>query len=170
MRKFIRITALITVAAIAIYGIGRVTGPSFYTEIEIAAPAPAVWAVLADTNGHADWNPLIVSMEGEVKEGTQLRNILQLPGASPMEFTPRVLVATENVELRWLGDAGVPGIFDGEHYFLLEETGGGTTLFRHGENFTGFLSYPIFAFIGDDTKAGFEAMNAALKQQVEGSL
>lgn len=170
MRKFIRITALITVAAIAIYGIGRVTGPSVYTEIEIAAPAPAVWAVLADTEGHADWNPLIISMEGEVKEGAQLRNVLQLPGASPMEFTPRVLVATENVELRWLGDAGAPGIFDGEHYFLLEETGRGTTLFRHGENFTGFLSYPIFAFIGEDTKAGFEAMNAALKARVEGAL
>ncbi|MAN63568.1 MAG: polyketide cyclase [Parvibaculum sp.] len=170
MRKFIRITAFIIVAAIAIYGIGRVTGPSVYTEIEIAAPASAVWAVLADTEGHADWNPLIISMEGEVKEGAQLRNVLQLQEGSTNVFSPTVLVAEENTELRWLGSAGVKGIFDGEHYFLLEETDRGTTLFRHGENFSGFLSYPIFAFIGDDTKAGFEAMNAALKERVEGSL
>ena len=170
MNKFLRTTAVILVAAVAIYGIGRVTGPSVYTEIEIAAPAEQVWAVLADTEGHSDWNPLITSMSGDLKEGAQLRNILQLPGASPMEFTPRVLVATKNAELRWLGDAGVPGIFDGEHYFLLEETGRGTTLFRHGENFTGLLSYPIFAFIGEDTKTGFEAMNAALKVRVEEGL
>ena len=93
MRKFIRITALITVAAIAIYGIGRVTGPSVYTEIEIAAAAPAVWAVLADTEGHADWNPLIISMEGEVKDSAPLRNVMRLPGPSPMELTRRVPVA-----------------------------------------------------------------------------
>ncbi len=170
MRKFMQITALITVAAIAIYGIGRVTGPSVYTEIEVSAPTSAVWAVLSDTDGHADWNPLLISMSGDLEVGAQLRNVLQLVGGSPMEFTPRVLVATENVELRWLGDAGVPGIFDGEHYFLLEETGRGTTLFRHGENFSGFLSYPIFAFIGEDTKAGFDAMNAALKERVESGL
>lgn len=170
MRKFIRITAFVIIAAITIYGIGRVTGPSVYTEIEISAPASAVWAVLADTAGHADWNPFLISMTGDLEEGAQLRNVLQFAGGSPMEFTPRVLVATENVELRWLGDAGVPGIFDGEHYFVLEDTGRGTTLFRHGESFTGFLSYPIFAFIGEDTKTGFEAMNAALKERVEGGL
>lgn len=81
---------------------------------------------------------MLISMSGDLKVGTQLRNVLLLEGGSPIEFTPRVLVATENVELRWLGDIGVSGIFDGEHYFLMEETDRGTTLFRHGENFTGF--------------------------------
>ncbi len=170
MRKFIRVTGYFIVAAIVIYGIGRVTGPSVYTEIEIAAPAPAVWAVLADTDGHADWNPLIISMEGEIKEGSQLRNVLQLQEGSTNVFSPTVLVANENAELRWLGSAGVSGIFDGEHYFLLEETDRGTTQFRHGEHFTGVLSYPIFAFIGEDTVRGFEAMNAALKERVENTL
>ncbi len=170
MRKFVRVTGYILLAVIAIYGIGRVTGPSVYTEIEIAAPAPAVWAVLADTQGHADWNPLIISMEGEIKEGAQLRNVLQLQEGSTNVFSPTILVAEADAELRWLGSAGVKGIFDGEHYFLLEETDRGTTLFRHGENFTGVLSYPIFAFIGDDTVRGFEAMNVALKQRVENAL
>lgn len=170
MKKFLRITAVILVAAVAIYGIGRVTGPSVYTEIEIAAPAEQVWAVLADTEGHSDWNPLITSMSGELREGAQLRNVLQLQEGSTNVFSPTILVAEENTELRWLGSAGVKGIFDGEHYFLLEKTDRDTTLFRHGENFTGFLSYPIFAFIGEDTKTGFEAMNAALKERVENGL
>jgi len=170
MRKFIRITAFVLVVAVAAYGIGRVTGPSVSTEIEIAAPAPAVWVVLADTEGHADWNPFLISMSGNLEAGAQLRNVLQFEGGEPMEFTPQVLVATENVELRWLGGAGVAGIFDGEHYFVLEETDRGTTLLRHGERFTGILAYPIFAFIGEDTAKGFEAMNAALKARVEGAL
>ncbi len=170
MRKFIRVTGYVVVAAIVIYGMGRVTGPSVYTEIEIAAPAPAVWKVLADTEGHADWNPLIISMEGELEEGAQLRNVLQLQEGSTNVFFPTILVAEANAELRWLGSAGVKGIFDGEHYFILEETDRGTTLLRHGENFTGVLSYPIFAFIGDNTVRGFEAMNAALKERVEEAL
>jgi len=84
-----------------------------------------------------------------------------------MDFTPEVLVADKNAELRWVGRLGFKGIFDGEHYFILEETAEGTTILHHGENFTGILAYPLLALIKDDTLKGFEAMNKALKARVE---
>jgi hypothetical protein len=84
-----------------------------------------------------------------------------------MDFAPEILVADENAELRWVGKFGFKGIFDGEHYFILEETDRGTTIFRHGESFTGILGYPLLALIREDTENGFKAMNVALKARVE---
>lgn len=37
-----------------------------------------------------------------------------------MVFTPEVIEAKVNEELRWVGRLAIPGIFDGEHYFILE--------------------------------------------------
>jgi hypothetical protein len=61
----------------------------------------------------------------------------------------------------------MPGIFDGEHYFILEQDEDGNTLFRHGENFSGMLAAVVYMMIEADTRNGFEAMNVALKERVE---
>jgi hypothetical protein len=87
-----------------------------------------------------------------------------------MQIKPTVLEVIEDRELRWRGSVGFPGIFDGEHAFMLEETNRGTTRLRHEERFSGMLVYPLIALYGDRTRAGFEAMNAALKAQVEAGI
>ena len=159
--------AIATTAFAAACGIGQLTGPSITTEIEIAAPASAVWAELADAEAYPDWNPFVKHLSGGLEVGNHLNVTVQSEGNAPMDFTPEVLVADENAELRWVGRLGFKGIFDGEHYFILEETDRGTTLFRHGETFTGILGYPLLALIREDTHKGFLAMNEALKARVE---
>lgn len=161
-------TAAITATAVvAAFGIGQITGPSVTTEIEIDAPASAVWEQLADTDAYADWNPFVRQISGDLVTGTYLQVTVGADGSSKMDFTPEVLAADENQELRWVGRLGFKGIFDGEHYFILEETDRGTTIFHHGENFTGILGYPLIALIREDTHKGFLAMNEALKARVE---
>ncbi|MDG1432082.1 MAG: SRPBCC domain-containing protein [Paracoccaceae bacterium] len=162
-------TSAITIVGVllAAYVAGQFSSKSIATEIEIDAPPSAVWAVLSDTEGHADWNPFLRSFTGELAVGSQLAVTLQPPGKSPMPIRPRVLEVTENQQLRWLGKAGFRGIFDGEHYFILEETDRGTTRFLHGENFSGMIVYPLMVFIGKSTEEGFNAMNVALKERVE---
>ena len=49
----------------------------------------------------------------------------------------------------------------------MQETAEGHTQLTHGEYFTGLFSGVLMKMIGEDTKAGFEAMNAALKARVE---
>ena len=159
--------AIASLSLVAAYGLGRITGPSIKTEIEIAAPAHAVWKVLTDADAFSEWNPFVKSMSGDLKAGNTLAITVQPDGKSAMKFTPKVLKAHPNQELRWLGKLGFKGIFDGEHYFVLEETPQGTTILRHGETFRGLLAYPLFAMIGKDTRTGFEAMNQALKARVE---
>ena len=166
--SIIKKTAAITATAlVAAYGIGQITGPTIETEIEIAAPASVVWKELADTKSYGDWNPFVRRISGELDAGEYLEVTVGADGNSPMDFTPEVLVADENEELRWVGRLGFKGIFDGEHYFILEETDRGTTIFHHGENFTGVLGYPLIALIREDTHNGFLAMNEALKARAE---
>ena len=59
-----------------------------------------------------------------------------------------------------------PGIFDGEHYFLLEPIGESRTRLTQGEKFSGLLVGLLSGTLST-TEAGFKAMNTALKQQAE---
>lgn len=159
--------AIAATALVAAFGIGQIKGPSIETEIEIEAPADAVWKELANTEAYADWNPFVRRISGNLEAGEYLQVTVGADGNSPMDFTPEVLVANPNEELRWVGRLGFKGIFDGEHYFILEKTDRGTTIFHHGENFTGLLGYPLIALIREDTHSGFLAMNEALKNRAE---
>jgi hypothetical protein len=161
-------SAVITACTlVAGYSVGLFTGPSISTEIEIAAPAHTVWEELTNGADYPEWNPFVKHLSGNLEVGDHLNVTIQSEGNSPMDFTPEVLVADDNCELRWVGKLGFKGVFDGEHYFILEETANGTTILRHGENFTGMLAYPLLAVIRKDTLKGFEAMNAALKVRAE---
>jgi hypothetical protein len=83
-----------------------------------------------------------------------------------MRFKPAVLAVRPERELRWLGHLLVPGVFDGEHYFLLEPIGSERTRLTQGEKFSGLLVRPLGGMLSA-TEAGFKAMNAALKEQAE---
>lgn len=139
------------------------------TEILIDAPPARVWAVLADLAAYGAWNPFMPEASGALQPGTRLRVRIVPPGGGGMTFRPRLLAVTPEKELRWRGHLLIPGLFDGEHRFLLESVDGGQrTLFRHGESFSGLLLPVIFgARAQAATRAGFEAMNAALKRRAE---
>ena len=156
-----------TTALVAAYAAGLLFGPSLSTEVEIAAPASIVWDELTDGAAYPEWNPFVKHLSGDLEVGNHLNITIQSEGTAPMDFTPEVLVADKESEFRWVGKLGFRGVFDGEHYFILEETDQGTTILHHGENFTSKLAYPLIALIGADTLSGFEAMNQALKARAE---
>jgi len=158
--------AIATVVATA-YGLGQLAPKEIRTSIEIDAPPAAVWQILTDGERFAYWNPFVLDMRGTLEVGETLAVTIQPEGQPAMTFTPEVLASREDEELRWVGKLGVKGVFDGEHFFRLEKTAQGGTVLHHGEDFRGALAYVIFAMIGEDTRAGFEAMNNALKSRVE---
>jgi hypothetical protein len=135
------------------------------TAVDIDAPAVAIWQVLTDFAAYSEWNPFIRRIEGEPRIGARLRVTMQPPGRKPMTFRPTVRVAEPGHELRWLGRVLIPGIFDGEHAFIIEERQGGCRL-RHEETFRGLL-VPAFGAMLKDTEQSFVAMNAALKRRAE---
>ena len=137
------------------------------TEITINASSEVVWDILLDHNAYPDWNPFITHISGPTQAGENLLVNITPPESKSMEFKPLVLKNDKEKEFRWLGKLLVKGIFDGEHYFLLEPVGTNETRFTQGENFTGILSGLMIKMIGKNTSLGFEAMNEALKKQAE---
>lgn len=136
------------------------------TELEIAAPTREVWGILTDFPRYHEWNPFITEITGDRVIGNPLRVSLSLPEGRDHRLNARLLRFEENRELRWRGHLLLPGLFDGEHFFRLEEVGPSRTRFVQGENFTGIL----LRFSGRTmTRAarGFVYMNEALKRRAE---
>ena len=136
------------------------------TNIEINAPAARIWALLTDFARMSSWNPFIKSISGNLAQGDRLSVYIAPPGKVGMRFKPTVLTVRPERELRWLGHLLIPGVFDGEHYFLLEPIGEGRTRLTQGEKFSGLLVGFLSGTLSG-TEAGFKAMNTALKREAE---
>jgi len=135
------------------------------TAIDIEAEPEIVWRHLADLGPYADWNPFITEAAGEVEPGRRLSLRLQPPGGRATTFRPRVTEVSTASVLEWLGHLGIPGLFDGRHRFDLIPTDDGTHLVQ-SETFTGLLVRPLRRSLDTHTRAGFEAMNEALRARV----
>lgn len=137
------------------------------TFIEIKSTPEDIWAILVDFAAHTKWNPFIRSIEGAARKGERLKVFIQPVDGKPMTFRPKVLVATPNKELRWLGRFLFPGLFDGEHYFRIEPISSSYVKFVQGERFSGLLVAFVKSSLDSGTKRGFVSMNKALKDLAE---
>jgi hypothetical protein len=136
------------------------------TEILINTDITKVWDVLMNFNSYPKWNPFITSISGEPKLGKRLSVSINPPGGNGMTFKPTILTLESNKEFRWKGKLGINGIFDGEHYFILEFLENDKTKFIHGEKFSGLL-VPLVGKMLDKTQKGFYLMNEAIKNECE---
>ena len=139
------------------------------TEIQIDAPAQRVWEILTDFEAHSTWNPFIRLWKGELKDGAPLEVLLEPPGGRMMTFKPKLVKLVPERELRWLGHLGIPGLFDGEHRFLIEPLSDSAVRFVHAERFGGLLVPLLLGRVEASTRKGFEIMNEALKHRAESS-
>ena len=136
--------------------------------VDISASPTRVWAILTDFAAYPLWNPFIRSLVGGQRPGGRLRVTAQPEGGSPMSFKPTLLVFDPERELRWKGRLGLPGLFDGEHYFELAEPAPGRVRLIHGERFSGLLVPVVFrGAMRQGIERGFNAMNQALKRRAE---
>lgn len=136
------------------------------TSIRIDAPVATVWHVLTDQRAYPAWNPFITAFSGNLSRGERLAVTIQPPGSSAMRFRPTVTAVAAERELRWLGRVGIPGIFDGAHAFVLDETPDGGTLLTQSETFRGVL-VGLMGSALERTERGFILMNDALKARSE---
>ena len=137
-----------------------------HTEIDIDAAPEVVWQVLTDLDKYGEWNPFITSSVGSPEVGERLVNRMEAPGGSPMTFKPEVTVVEHGKTFEWLGRLGLPGLFDGRHRFDVRSSPRGVKLIQ-SETFDGVLVRFMRKSLDTTTKAGFEAMNAALKERAE---
>ena len=140
---------------------------SIKTEIIINASKEKVWQVLTDFENYPSWNPFIVNIDGQLKTSARLVNTLA-SGKKKFVFKPKVISVVPNQYFDWLGKLFIGGVFDGHHYFKIEELSPNQVKFIQGENFSGILSSYILKKIGEETRNNFIRMNNALKEKAEG--
>ena len=137
------------------------------TTIEINAAPAKVWQVLLEFEKYPHWNPFIKSIQGNTIVGEKIEVTLHPPGQRTMTFKPIILKVEDNRELRWLGHLLFPGVFDGEHAFIIETLEKSKVIFRQEEKFSGILIPIFWKSLYQHTRIGFIEMNQALKKRVE---
>jgi hypothetical protein len=136
------------------------------SETVIEGTAAEVWEVLADFARYREWNPGFEKAEGRAAVGETLHLTFAKEGGRGMKMHPTVLVAEPGRELRWLGRLWLPGIFDGEHRFEIQEIEPGRVRFVQSERFSGLLVPFLRKTIEVDTLGTFQKVNAALAARV----
>lgn len=132
------------------------------TSIIINANPSTIWNVFTDFSRYPEWNPFIKSIIGEIQVGKRFQ-----ANIGNMTFKPRVIAYKNSEEFTWLGHFLFPGIFDGKHSFILKDNGDGTTTFIQKESFNGLLVGWMKKKLDTEIMDGFNAMNQALKKEIE---
>ncbi len=138
---------------------------SIQSRIEINAPAARVRDVLFKFDDYPNWNPFIVKVDGPVEEGRDVTVTVKPVGKSEISGRTTVISLTAS-RLEWRGSLAVPGLFRGDHEFIIEELGSNRTMFHQNEKMAGLI-IPFFDFKPE--QAGFALMNEALKAKAEGN-
>lgn len=132
------------------------------TQVSIAAPRARVWAVLTDWPSYPSWNPFIRRIAGKLAVGQVITADLHTTNLKPRTVNAKILIVDPNQQLRWLGS--LPGLFSGEHYWILKDRADGGTDLEQGEVFKGVM----VPFIKPERlRVDYEAMNRAMKARAE---
>ena len=102
-----------------------------HTEITIPAEPEIIWSVLTDASGYKAWNPVLVPIEGDLREGEKLKYQMTQPDGKQSEVMARVKKMVELKELNQSG--GIPGILTFDHKWLLDPVDEGTRVTQHEE-------------------------------------
>lgn len=157
-----RVRGIILTSAILLGMATAARADQVITKIAIAAPRAKVWAILTDFPSYPSWNPFILRIEGKPAVGEVITADLHTTNLKPRTVSAKILVVDPGQQLRWLGS--LPGLFSGEHYWVLRDRPDGGTDMEQGEVFKGVM----VPFIKPERlRVDYEAMNKALKARAE---
>ena len=131
-----------------------------HTEITIPAEPETIWAVLADTSGYKAWNPVLVPIEGDFREGAKIKYQMVQPDGKKSEVMARIKKLTKPRELNQAG--GIFGILTFDHKWLLEPVDGGTRVTQHEE----YRGIWVWFWDASWVEPTYRKANEALKERV----
>jgi hypothetical protein len=129
--------------------------------VNIRATAERIWTLLTDSRDFPRWNSTVASIEGQIREGQQLR--LRVPGTD-RTFTPKVSGVIPGQRMTWTGGFGP--LFKGVRTFALRPCDDGSTAFAMEERFSG-LMLPLLKGALPDFRPIFERYAKDLKTEAE---
>ncbi|HEX6879168.1 MAG TPA: SRPBCC domain-containing protein [Terriglobales bacterium] len=140
--------------------------PYLYTAIYINAAPTEVWSILTDFERYADWNPLLPSVQGDLRPGAPLRLQVRLPWLPLLRITTTIQQVESGISFEWAGKFLSDSVFVGLHRFVVSPNGNGQTQFEQSETYSGLFSHMVFLFL-PILRYGFNQMNDSLKATAE---
>ena len=136
---------------------------TFATEIDIRAPAGAIWSILTDAAGYPGWNSTVDRIEGRIAPG---QKVTVYAKASPGRAFPLTVTEFEPAT-RMVWSGGMPlGLFTGRRTYALDAKAAGVIAFSMREEFTGLLA-PLITRSIPDLQPAFDTFAADLKRRAE---
>jgi hypothetical protein len=142
-------------------------GYEIRTEIAIKASMARVWDIIADFPRYPEWNPFILEVIGEVRQGASVRYRFEFPKGVRIWAVAKILRYEPQKELLWAAHFLSRALFNGDHHFKVEPSSDGSTVFRHGEVFSGILLPAALPILWLDGPRIYNSLNRALKQRAE---
>lgn len=138
------------------------------TSIEINAPKATVWAVLADLDAYAEWNPFTPKIELKSKQIGEpvILHVRMNPNSKKLIKQPEVLQKwEEGACMDWgIEDAWYVKTTRTQSLTALDEQ---RTLYYTSDIFHGFLTPLIMLLYRKKVQQGFDEVAAALKKRAE---
>lgn len=139
----------------------------FATRVEIAAPGERVWAILADLDGYADWNPFTPRIETDFVVGRPIVLHVSFDGRRPRRQVEILRRWAPGEELRWGMTIGPAWFFRAERVQHVEVLGPARCRYVSEDSFAGLFSPVVEMCFGGRVQRGFDALGAALARRAE---
>lgn len=168
--KFLKVFIFVAVVALGLavgYGLSPIRPMrEIFTFTTIDAPKQQVWQVLTTFSAYRQWNPFYTSVDGKCEQGARLHIDVRTDNHT-LTYAPQIKRVVPQEELVWSEQLVLPGLFDGEHSFVLESKDGAPTRFVQHDRYSGALVPLLMGLYQPDAEAGFRRMNDALKKRAE---
>lgn len=131
-----------------------------HTEIIIPVPPVTIWSVLTDVRGYKEWNPVLVPLEGELRQGEKLTYQMTQPDGRKSKVKAKVIEVLDEKKLHQFG--GIRGILTFNHTWLLDPVDGGTRVTQHEE----YSGIGVWFWNYSWVEPAYSQANEALKTRV----
>ena len=134
------------------------------TAITIQAPPDVVWSVLTDWASLPEWSSSIQSVEGEIRDGSDV--VFRYLFRGSVNVVPHSLIYREGEAFGW-SDPFLPGVSD-NHLFRLETLPDGNTRFHQTDEVKGgIVSMLVGWLFARWFLESYVEFNLKLKERVE---
>lgn len=135
--------------------------------LEIAAPAAAVWSVIADLDRYPEWNPFVIACRSTLEPGTPIdMRVRVFPGiAQPQRET---IFAHDPGRFLSYGVAPLPlGVLASTRSHAVTALGAERARYDSRFELRGWLAPVVQVLLGRRLVQGFAAMSAGIKARAE---
>jgi len=137
------------------------------TSIVIDSTPEKVWGILTKFEEYELWNPFMTKVIGSATLNSKIEVNINTISGKKRTYYPIITRCETNKELRWKGKSFLPGVFDGERIFVLENSNDDKILFYHKEIFSGLGVRLVGNKLNESLRESFVTMNEALKVRAE---